>query len=59
MAEPGPPKMPRWVQVSLIIISVLILLVVILQATGLGGEHGPGRHVNGAGAGDVVTAVRA
>ncbi|MEW1843960.1 hypothetical protein AB0392_38950 [Nonomuraea angiospora] len=40
---------------SAIIVGVLILLVVIVKLTGLGGEHGPGRHM-GAG-GSSPTAV--
>lgn len=43
--------MPRWVQVSLIVIAVLVLLVVILKTAGLAGDHGPSRHVGSAGAG--------
>jgi hypothetical protein len=35
---------PRWVKVSGIIALVLVVLFVILKLTGLGGEHGPGRH---------------
>lgn len=46
--------MPRWVQVSLIVLAVLVLLVVILKTTGLAGDHGPGRHIDGAG----ITMVR-
>lgn len=42
----SPPGMPRWVKVPLIIIGILVLLFVILQLTGLGGEHGPGRHLS-------------
>ncbi len=38
------PGMPRWVKVSGIIVIVLVLLVVILLLTGVGGDHGPGRH---------------
>ncbi|MFC5799786.1 hypothetical protein [Streptomyces formicae] len=40
-----PPRTPRWVKVSGTIVGVLILLVVILKLTGLGDEHGPGRHM--------------
>ena len=40
----APPGMPRWVKVSGIIVIVLVLLVVILLLTGVGGDHGPGRH---------------
>lgn len=35
---------PRWVKVFGIIAIVLILLLVILQLTGIGGDHGPGQH---------------
>lgn len=42
----SPPGMPRWVKVPLIIIGILVLLFVILRLTGLGGEHGPGRHLS-------------
>lgn len=48
-----PPRAPRWVKVSAIIVGVLILLVVIAKLTGLGGDHGPGRHT---GAGDTPPA---
>ena len=36
---------PRWVKVFGIIVIVLVLLVVVVLVTGVGGEHGPGRHV--------------
>ena len=43
--EPRPPTgMPRWVKISLIAVAVLIAAFLILKATGVGGEHGPGRH---------------
>ena len=45
-----PPRMPRWVKVSVLVVGVLVLLFLVLQLTGLGGEHGPGRHVSGDGA---------
>ena len=45
MADRPPyPGTPRWVKVFGIIILVLVLLVVIIVFTGVGGEHGPGRH---------------
>ena len=45
-SPPGaPPRAPRWVKVSAIVVGVLILLVVIVKLTGLGGNHGPGRHM--------------
>jgi hypothetical protein len=42
----APAGMPRWVKVSLIIAVALVLLFVVGKLTGLGGEHGPGRHGN-------------
>ena len=42
---PEYPGMPRWVKISGIIALVLVLLVGIMLVTGLGGSHGPGRHV--------------
>jgi hypothetical protein len=41
MAEAG---MPRWVKITLVIAAVLTLVVVVGLVTGVGGEHGPGRH---------------
>jgi hypothetical protein len=43
------PGMPRWVKASLAIALVFVLLLVIGQVTGIGGEHGPGRHSGGGG----------
>ena len=39
-----PPGMPRWVKGAAIVVGLLILVVLILQLTGLAGDHGPGRH---------------
>jgi hypothetical protein len=56
MADPPSyPGAPRWVKVSGIIAIVLVLLVIIAVFTGVGGPHGPGRHLpssgdNGSGA---------
>ena len=41
----GSTSTPRWVKVFGIIIVILILLFIVLKFTGLGGEHGPRRHV--------------
>jgi hypothetical protein len=55
MAEPpryGESKRhtrPRWVKVSLIIVTVLVLIVAALFFSGVGGDHGPGRHLPGGG----------
>lgn len=46
--EDQPPSTPRWVKVSGIIAIVLILLFVIINLTGIGGNHGPSRHMPGA-----------
>lgn len=44
--ENGPPPLPRWVKVAVLVIAVLMLA--LLAATLLGGNHGPGRHFNSA-----------
>lgn len=38
------PRLPRWVKVSGIVLGVVVLVLVVLILTGVGGEHGPGRH---------------
>ncbi len=43
-------RTPGWVKVFGIIVIVLVLLVLVVVVTGLGGEHGPGRHTS---SGDV------
>ncbi|WP_328996591.1 hypothetical protein OG394_18260 [Kribbella sp. NBC_01245] len=40
----GPPRMPRWVKLSALVVAIILLLVVIAMLTGVGGDHGPGRH---------------
>ena len=39
-----PPGMPRWVKVAALVVGLLVLVVLILQLTGIAGEHGPGMH---------------
>ena len=46
-----PPSTPRWVKVFAIIVIVLVLLIGIMLLTGVGGEHGPGRHMPSGGPG--------
>lgn len=41
----GTPSTPRWVKVFGVIGIALVLLFVVLKFTGIGGEHGPGRHM--------------
>ena len=38
-------RTPRWVKIFGIVALIVILLVVVVLVTGIGGEHGPGRHV--------------
>jgi hypothetical protein len=46
MANPPAYSTPRWVKVFGILALVLILLVVIMMMfAGIGGPHGPGRHL--------------
>jgi hypothetical protein len=46
MADLPPyPGIPRWVKVCGIIGIVLVLLIAIVMFTGVGGEHGPWRHM--------------
>jgi hypothetical protein len=48
--DTGPQgPMPRWVKVSLIAVGVLIAVFLVLNLTGHGGGHGPGRHLGPAG----------
>jgi hypothetical protein len=42
----SPPRMPRWVKLSLIVVAVLILAVVVVMLIA-GGGHGPSRHAPG------------
>lgn len=46
MAELPPyPGTPRWVKLSAIIVGTLILFILALKVTGIGGRHGPGSHM--------------
>ena len=52
MVDPSTyPGAPRWVKLSGIIALILVLLIVIVFVTGVGGPHGPGRHLSSADAG--------
>jgi hypothetical protein len=42
----SPPRMPRWVKLSLILAAVLVLAVVIAMLIA-GSGHGPSRHAPG------------
>lgn len=45
MANPPVYRTPRWVKIFGIVVIALILLLVIGKLTGIGGSHGPGRHI--------------
>ena len=49
LASAGRPKMPAWVKVSLVIAAVLVVAFLVIMLTGMGGEHGPSRHLPGGG----------
>jgi hypothetical protein len=52
----SPPRMPRWVKLTLILAAVLVLVVVIVMLIA-GGGHGPSRHARGVDASPIsVTA---
>lgn len=36
---------PRWVKITGLVALALVALVAIAMVTGLGGDHGPGRHM--------------
>ena len=42
---PTHPGTPRWVKIAGIVAIVLVLLVSIIVFTGVGGPHGPSRHM--------------
>jgi hypothetical protein len=48
-ADSKPHTRRRWVKMSLIILIVLVLVFVALRLAGVGGDHGPGRHLPGGG----------
>ena len=43
----APTGMPRWVKISLLAVAALIAVFVILNLTGMAGDHGPMRHLPG------------
>jgi hypothetical protein len=42
----SPPRMPRWVKMSLLLAAALVLLVAVVMLLA-GGGHGPSRHASG------------
>lgn len=47
----GPPGLPRWVLISLIVVGVLVVVLVVAMLAG--GDHGPGRHMGAPALGPV------
>jgi hypothetical protein len=47
-SDHGPAGAPRWVKIFGIIALIVALLVAIMLLTGIGGDHGPGRHTSSA-----------
>lgn len=45
-----PPGMPRWLKLTAFTVGALLLIGLVVMLTGLGGEHGPGRHTGSTGA---------
>ena len=41
--DPTPPRRPRWLVVSGVIVGIAVLVIIVLMVVG-SGEHGPGRH---------------
>ena len=57
MADSSSYSTPRWVKVFGIIALILVLLVVIMIFTGIGGPHGPGRHMPSGDAGSPTPPI--
>lgn len=56
MTDPLPyPGTPRWVKVFGTIVTVLVMLALIVVITGIGGPHGPGRHLPSGGSPSAPT----
>lgn len=55
-SAPKPPPRPLWVKVSLVVLLVIIAVVVVMAI--VGGEHGPGRHLQGGDSGHTPPVER-
>lgn len=47
MADNHGPGVPRWVKVIGIVVAALAVLLILARVTGIGGDHGPDRHLGG------------
>jgi hypothetical protein len=45
--SPDTAGTPRWAKALAIVLLVVALVVLVVRITGIGGEHGPGRHASG------------
>ena len=55
-SEGAPPAVPRWVKtLGIVALAVVAVLVIVTQL--VGGDHGPGRHDEGAGTPETVVVV--
>ena len=43
--RPAYPGTPRWVKAAAVVVGLLVVLVAAMLLAGLGGPHGPGRHL--------------
>ena len=46
MADPVPYRTPRWVKITGLIVLGAVILLALVLVTGIGGEHGPRRHLS-------------
>jgi hypothetical protein len=51
-ARRDPPPRPTWVLALMVVVAALLLAIVVAVLL-VGGEHGPGRHSMGSGAGQL------
>ena len=42
------PGAPRWAKLMWVVALTIIVLLIVLLVAGIGGPHGPGRHLPGA-----------
>jgi hypothetical protein len=56
MADLPPyPGTPRWVKVSGMVAAAIAVLIAFVIVTGVGGPHGPGRHMQSSNAGGAAS----
>jgi hypothetical protein len=56
MADLPPyPGTPRWVKVSAMVAAAIVVLIAFVIVTGVGGPHGPARHMQSSNAGGAAS----